>query len=76
MYIRRLFAQSNASVIFCLLAGHGHQARYVNQFSWDKNIDFSSLQGLLKVTSTEKIAATVLQTRPGQFATLPVAALK
>ena len=31
--------------------------------------------GLIRVKLSGKIAATVVQTRPGQFATMPVAAL-
>ena len=43
--------------------------------SGDWPIDFSDLMGLIRVKPSGKIAATVVQTRPGQFATMPVAAL-
>jgi hypothetical protein len=35
-------------------------------------LDFSDFKGLLKVEATGKVAATVLQTRTGIFATQPV----
>jgi hypothetical protein len=54
----------------------GHRARFVNEIDWQiKNgveLDLSSFQGLLKVTSDGRMAATVLQTREGVLATLPV----
>jgi hypothetical protein len=56
-----------------VLVGNGHRARFVNQFEWSESIDFLDFQGLLKVHSTGQCAATVIQTRPGQFATMPVA---
>ena len=34
---------------------------------------FSDFMGLIRVRPSGKIAATVVQTRPGQFATMPVA---
>ena len=57
------------------LSGQGHLASFLPVFDWSPSVDFSSFDGLLKVTSTCKLAATVIQTRPGQFATLPVVAL-
>ena len=36
-----------------------------------KAIDFSDFMGLIRVRPSGKIAATVVQTRPGQFATMP-----
>ena len=50
----------------------GHLALFVTQFDWNQLVDFSAFEGILKVTSSGRIAATVIQTRPGQFATLPV----
>lgn len=50
----------------------GHMALFVNQFDWSENVDFSIFQGLLEVVASGKIAATVIQSRPSQFATLPV----
>lgn len=38
-------------------------------------MDFSDFMGLIRVKPSGKIAATVVQTRPGKFATMPVAAL-
>ena len=40
-----------------------------------QSIDFSDFMGLIRVRPSGKIAATVVQTRPGQFATMPVAEL-
>ncbi len=56
-----------------ILAAMGHLASFVNQFEWDSPIDFSSFQGILRAAATGNIAATVIQTRPGQLATMPVA---
>ncbi|MEE8586850.1 MAG: hypothetical protein V3T83_18570 [Acidobacteriota bacterium] len=36
-------------------------------------LDLTNFQGTLRATATGRISATALQTRPGQFATLPVA---
>ncbi|HSR50819.1 MAG TPA: DUF11 domain-containing protein [Acidobacteriota bacterium] len=60
-----------ASDIFTL-SGEGHIALFVNQVEWNENIDFDSFVGTVQVTSSGNIAATVIQQRPGQFATLPV----
>ena len=37
-------------------------------------VDLSDFEGLIKLKSTTPVGATVIQTRPGEFATLPVAA--
>ncbi len=55
------------------LAALGHRALFVNEINWSAAVDFSSFQGLLKAAVETPIAATVIQTRPGQFATQPVA---
>jgi hypothetical protein len=55
------------------LAGAGHEALFVTDFQWNSPIDFSSFEGLLRVRAGGRTAATVIQTRPGQFATMPVA---
>ena len=55
------------------LAGKGHKALFVNEFTWVPKRDFSNFSGILKVQTTGRVAATVIQTRPGEFATLPVA---
>ena len=57
------------------LLGQGHLASFLPLFDWFPPVDFSAFDGLLKVTSTRELAATVIQTRPGQFATLPVVPL-
>ena len=57
------------------LASNGHLARFVNEFSWDTEIDFAQFDGLLKVRTSNAISATALQTRPGQLSTLPVIGL-
>ena len=57
------------------LAPNGHLSQFVDQIPWDQPVDFSDFMGLIRVTPSGKIAATVVQTRPGQFATMPVAAL-
>ncbi|MEJ2078842.1 MAG: hypothetical protein P8Z74_12645 [Acidobacteriota bacterium] len=54
------------------VAGHGHLAQFVHEFGWSQDIDFDEFQGTLEVRVDGAIAATVLQTRPGQFATMPV----
>lgn len=56
------------------LAARGHLARYVDGFGWDRPVDFSDFTGLLKVTATGRLSATAIQTRPRQFATMPVTA--
>ncbi|HSR70331.1 MAG TPA: DUF11 domain-containing protein [Acidobacteriota bacterium] len=63
--------QSVASADLILQAG-GHRALFVNQVEWTNPIDFDSFTGSIRVTSAAAIAATVIQQRPGQFATLPV----
>jgi hypothetical protein len=55
-----------------VLPGKGQQARFVNEIDWFDSIDFTNFLGVLRVTSTGAIAATVIQTRPGQFATMPI----
>ena len=57
------------------LAPNGHLSLFIDQIPWDQQIDFSDFMGLIRVKPSGKIAATVVQTRPGQFATMPVAAL-
>ena len=51
----------------------GHAAIYLDQFDWDESIDLNLFEGLLRVCSDGRISATVIQTRPRQFATMPVA---
>ncbi len=58
------------------LAAHGHRALFVDQIEWEVApagvLDLSSFRGLLKA-GKGKVAATVIQTRTGEFATQPVA---
>ncbi len=58
------------------LAPLGQKAIYVDQFEWDTEVDFTKFQGILKVTATGRTAATVLQTRPSQLASMPVRPLR
>lgn len=51
----------------------GQIALFVHEFEWDVQIDFSKFRGRMDITADVLIAATVIQTRPGQFATMPVA---
>ncbi len=51
----------------------GHLAKFLDEFF--PNLDFSDFASLLKVTADGRTAATVIQTRPNQFATMPVAEL-
>ncbi|HEY3131196.1 MAG TPA: SBBP repeat-containing protein [Acidobacteriota bacterium] len=51
----------------------GHLAHFVTEFTWSPAVDFSSFSGVLKVTASGRVAATVLKTQPGQLTTLPVA---
>ncbi|MBI3940453.1 MAG: hypothetical protein HY315_06430 [Acidobacteria bacterium] len=55
------------------LKAGGHLARFVPEFEWSPKVDFSDFAGVLRVTSSGKIAATVVRVQPGRFATLPVA---
>ncbi len=54
------------------LPGYGRLARFVNEFDWSPDTDLGQFRGLLKVSSNRDIAATVIQTRPGELATMPV----
>ncbi len=54
------------------LEGNGHLARFVHEFQWSPSADLDDFRGTLEVRIEGAVAATVLQTRPGQFATMPV----
>lgn len=58
-----------------LLPGLGHLAKFLGEFEWDNVPDLSDFRGLLKIRSQARLAATVLQTRSNEFATMPVASL-
>jgi hypothetical protein len=59
------------------LKGEGHRALFVAEIDWEPEagvqLDFGNFRGLLTATVDARLAATVLQTRPGEFATMPVA---
>ena len=61
-----------ATATVVTLPAMGQTALFVTELEWDSVVDFSDFIGLLKVTSSGKIAALIIQTRPGQFATMPV----
>ena len=58
----------------------GHTALFVDQIEWipepGVELDFSNFVGTLKAIATPnlggRVAATVIQTRPGEFITMPV----
>ena len=54
------------------LLPQGQVALFATEFNWDTQIDFSDFRGVLKVMANGRTAGTVLQTRPGQLASLPV----
>lgn len=55
------------------LKAGGHLARFVNEFNWTPPVDFSNFVGVMKVTASGRIAATVLKSQPNQLTTVPVA---
>ena len=57
------------------IAASGHLAKFVTDAQWDESIDFSAFRGLLTVRGTGRLAGTVIQTRPGELATMPVVPL-
>ena len=61
------------------LAGMGHRALFVDEIGWTPgpgvSIDFTDFEGIVKVTLPEgAVVATVIQTRPQEFVTMPVSA--
>jgi hypothetical protein len=56
------------------LLAEGQDARFVDQYPWDTQVDLSDFTGSMVVTGTENFAALAILLRPGQYATLPVAA--
>jgi hypothetical protein len=68
---------SNARVLAraaLTLAGLGHRALFLGELPWDSPLNLAQFTGLLRVSCARRIAATVIQTRPGEMATMPVAA--
>ncbi len=56
------------------LAPLGHQSIYLDEFDWNDLINLDLFEDLLRVKNTRRGSAIVIQTRPGQFATMPVSA--
>ena len=58
------------------LATSGHRALFLREIDWQPEsgveLDFSNLQGLLKISASGRTAATILLTQPGVLATQPV----
>jgi hypothetical protein len=52
------------------IAAMGREAKFLDELFF--GTDLSDFMGVLIVTATGRIGATVIQTRPGQFATIPV----
>jgi len=57
------------------LPGDGHLALFLNEIVWSPAVDFSTFSGILRVTSSGNLAATVLrvQAASSELATMPVA---
>ena len=55
-----------------ILGANSHVARFVTDFSWDSEIDFSEFQGVLTGVGTTEYAATVIQTFGRELLTMPV----
>ena len=58
----------------------GRFSQFIHEFDWQPQppfeaLDLNDFQGLIELRSSGRIAATALQSRPGEFATLPVARL-
>lgn len=56
-----------------VLASNGHLARFLPEIKWVPGVDFTNFNGLIRATTSGRLGATVLQFRPGEFATMPVA---
>lgn len=55
------------------LAALGHRSLFVDDFTWQQEVDFTNFEGILEISSTDdRFAAVALLTRPGQLASLPV----
>ena len=51
----------------------GHLARFLHEFSWQPAApDLTSFRGLLRITPSGRISATVLLIRPGRLVSLPL----
>ena len=54
------------------LDGDGQFAVFPEELGWDSPVDFDVFQGIVLVECNGNTAATAIQVRPGQYATLPV----
>ncbi len=52
----------------------GHAALFAGEFDWDPPAALDNFIGSIRVRGEQPVVATVLQARPGEFLTLPVAA--
>lgn len=64
--------QSAGKTEFELVTGEEQDARFVDQFAWDKAVDFTDFTGSLVICGESEFGAVSILLRPGQFATLPV----
>ncbi|MFB3903482.1 MAG: choice-of-anchor L domain-containing protein [Acidobacteriota bacterium] len=55
------------------IPGYGHKALFLKQFNWSPPRNLDNFQGLIRELGGNKVAATVIQTLPGQYITMPVA---
>jgi len=55
------------------LPPRGHKALLLKQFNWSPAQNLNNFQGLVRELGGSRVAATVIQTRPSQFVTMPVA---
>ncbi len=55
------------------IPARGHKALFLRQFNWSPARNLDNFQGLIRELGGNKVAATVVQTRPGQYITMPVA---
>ncbi len=54
------------------IAGEGQQSFFVTDLSFSPSLDLSRFLGILTATSLHTVGAAAVQTRPGEFAALPV----
>ena len=54
------------------IAGRGQQSLFVTDLSFSPPLDLSRFLGILSATASHTLAATAIQTHPGEFAALPV----
>jgi len=55
------------------IPARGHKALFLRQFNWSPSRNLDNFQGLVRELGGGKVAATVVQTRPNQYITMPVA---